>query len=146
MNLDVALLVLRLLGAALLLAFLGFIVWLIYQDMRLTAAQLANRQREHGRLRIIASESQPELVARDFPLLVVTSIGRAPHNSIVLDDGYTSSEHALISLRGRQWWLEDLGSRNGTLLNTVTLDSPAVLSAGDLITVGDTQLKIELVV
>jgi hypothetical protein len=144
MSLDVVLLLLRLLGAGLLLAFLGGIVWLIYQDMQVTAAQLDNRQRRHGELRVIASDSLPDLVGREFPLLVVTSIGRAPHNNIVLDDNYASSEHALINLRGRQWWLEDLGSRNGTLLNGTKLEGAAVLSAGDLIAVGDTQLKLEL--
>jgi len=37
-----------------------------------------------------------------------------------------------------------LGSRNGTLLNGVKLEAAAVLSSGDLIAIGDTQLKIEL--
>jgi len=144
MSLDVVLLIFRLLSALLLLLFLGVIGWLIFRDMQVTAAQLASRQRPHGTLRVIASESLPELNGHQFPLLLVTSIGRAPHNSIVLDDSYASSEHALISLRGRQWWLEDLGSRNGTLLNGMKLEGAAVLSSGDLIAIGDTQLKLEL--
>jgi pSer/pThr/pTyr-binding forkhead associated (FHA) protein len=120
------------------------IVWFIYQDMQATAAQLINRQRQRGVLRVIASDAQPELVGREFPLLLVTSIGRAAHSAIVLDDGYASSEHALVSLRGRQWQLEDLGSRNGTLLNGVKLEGAAVVSSGDVIAIGDTQLKLTL--
>nr|MBP6804905.1 FHA domain-containing protein [Chloroflexota bacterium] len=41
-------------------------------------------------------------------------------------------------------WLEDLGSRNGTLLNGAPLVETAVISAGDVITIGGTDLKVEL--
>jgi pSer/pThr/pTyr-binding forkhead associated (FHA) protein len=46
-------------------------------------------------------------------------------------------------LRGQQWWLEDLNSRNGTLLNDVPLHEATVVSPGDIITIGSTHLKIE---
>ena len=62
---------------------------------------------------------------------------------MVLNNGYASGEHALLSWRGGQWWLEDLGSRNGTLLNEAPLTDTAVVSAGDVISVGGTQLKLE---
>jgi hypothetical protein len=138
------LLLLRLLSAALLLAFLGTIAWLIYHDMKITAAELSDRQRQYGYLRVIGNESDAPPVGTLFPLLPMTSIGRAPSNTIVLDHGYTSAEHALLTRRGRQWWLEDLGSRNGTLLNESPLEEAAVVSAGDTITIGDVKLKIEL--
>ncbi|MCI0399386.1 MAG: FHA domain-containing protein, partial [Chloroflexi bacterium] len=114
MDPALTLFILRLASAALLLLFLATIGWLIYKDMRLTAAELAARQRQHGALRVLADGAAPES-SETFPLLPVTSIGRAPGNTLVLDDSYASNEHALISLRGNQWWLEDLGSRNGTL-------------------------------
>ena len=53
----------------------------------------------------------------EFPLLAITSLGRAPTNTATLPDETTSLEHALIHLREGQWWLEDLDSRNGTRLN-----------------------------
>jgi pSer/pThr/pTyr-binding forkhead associated (FHA) protein len=74
----------------------------------------------------------------------ITSIGRAASNNIVLPDGFASAEHALITRRQGQWWLEDQGSRNGTLLNDVVLEGTAVISSGDLIAVGGTILKLEL--
>jgi pSer/pThr/pTyr-binding forkhead associated (FHA) protein len=71
-------------------------------------------------------------------------IGRASSNTVVVEDDYVSSEHALLSLRGSQWWLEDLNSRNGTLLNDIALDSPAVVTVGDVVTIGNTRFKLEL--
>jgi pSer/pThr/pTyr-binding forkhead associated (FHA) protein len=50
----------------------------------------------------------------------------------------------LLTLREGQWWLEDQGSRNGTLLNGTRIAGPTVVSAGDVIGVGRTQLKLEL--
>jgi hypothetical protein len=142
-SLEYLLLILRLLSAALLLAFLALIAWLIYQDLRVTAALLSDRQRHHGYLRILAAASPLLQAGARYPLRAVTTIGRAPSNTIVIDDHYASAEHALISLRGRHWWLEDLGSRNGTLLNDAPLDGAAVISAGDIITIGDAHFKIE---
>jgi pSer/pThr/pTyr-binding forkhead associated (FHA) protein len=49
----------------------------------------------------------------------------------------------LLSLRGSQWWLEDLNSRNGTLLNDSPLETPTVVTMGDVVTIGNTQFKLE---
>jgi hypothetical protein len=140
MNPAIILLILRFISAALLLAFLGVIVWLTYRDIRLMASAVSDPEQQHGLLRVLA-EGQPN--GQTYPLLPVTSIGRAASNNIVLDDGYISSQHALLTLRGRQWWLEDLGSRNGTLLNGAPLSDATVVRPGDIITVGNIQIKIE---
>jgi putative membrane protein len=86
----------------------------------------------------------PGFTIDGFPLLPITTIGRASSNTIVLDNGYVSTEHVLITRRGDQWWLEDMGSRNGTLLNGVELGESAVISVGDVIGIGQTQFKVEL--
>lgn len=140
---DIVLLLLRLLSAALLLLFLATIAWLVYQDMRTVRLALADRKRNYGTLRVIAADGDRRLPEREFPLSPVTSIGRAPSNTVVLEDDYVSSEHALLMLRGQQWWLEDLNSRNGTLLNGSALSEATVISPGDVITIGNTTLKIE---
>jgi hypothetical protein len=135
---------LRLLSALLLLGFIGLIFWLIYQDMRTTARVLASQERPFGYLRVIANDgSQPALDTR-FPLYPLTRIGRANSCTIVLDSSFVSNEHAVITRRGEQWWLEDAGSRNGTLLNEVGLDEAAVITVGDVISIGELQLKVEL--
>lgn len=144
MNFDMLLLLLRLLSAGLLLAFLGTISWLIYRDLHTTAQALSRQTQVQGYLFVVASDTGTPPVGTRLPLLSVTSIGRSPRNTIVLNSEYASGEHALLTWRGSQWWLEDLSSRNGTLLNEVALHKTAVVSAGDIISIGDTQLKLEL--
>ena len=75
---------------------------------------------------------------------LVTSIGRLPSNTITISDTYASSQHALVSWKEEQWWLEDRGSRNGTLLNETRIVDPTVVSAGDVIGIGHTKLRLEL--
>lgn len=144
MSLEIILFLLRLLSAGLLLAFLGLFAWLIYKDLQVTTAVLHQKQQTVGHLHVIANEAEKPAVGVLFPLRPVTSIGRAQSSTIVIDDGYVSQDHALLTERAGQWWLEDLGSRNGTLLNGVSLVETAVVSSGDIITIGGVELKIEL--
>ncbi len=112
--------------------------------MQLAARAVPETQRSYGSLRVIASESGNLTEGSAFPLSPVMGIGRAASNTVVLDDDYVSSEHALLSLRGSQWWLEDLNSRNGTQLNDIPLNAPAVVTMGDVLTIGNTRFKLEL--
>jgi len=144
MSFAVLLLILRLVGAAMLLAFLGTIAWLIYQDMRVTAQSISQQSRQQGVLRVLTLNGVVPTDELYFPLMPVTTLGRASTNTIVLEDTYASGEHALITRRDGQWWVEDLGSRNGTHLNEVPLTETAVITTGDIIAIGETRLKIEL--
>ncbi|MDX1662746.1 MAG: FHA domain-containing protein [Candidatus Promineifilaceae bacterium] len=143
MDPAVILLLLRLVGAALLLAFLGTILFLIYIDLRATRLILDRRDDRRGVLRVLP-ESTGARPGAVYPLLPLTSIGRASVNTVVVDDAFVSGEHALLMQRGRQWWVEDLNSRNGTRLNNLILDGATVVSSGDVITVGSTHLKVEI--
>lgn len=140
---SLVLFILRVLLALLIYAFLGSILYLLWQDIRRAAAEAKAREGLRGRLITVSSQLSAPKIGDTFPLLPVTSIGRAPSNTITLVDETTSLEHVLISLRGGRWWLEDLGSRNGTLLNGVLVTTPTVISAGDLIALGQTQFKLE---
>ena len=135
--------ILRLLSAALLLAFVGTIGWFIYRDIQLATRSLPEAQKSYGTLRVIATQSTNLSEGSTFPILPVTGIGRALSNTIVVEDDYVSSEHALLSLRGSQWWLEDLNSRNGTLLNEIPLETATVVTMGDVMTIGNTRFKLE---
>jgi pSer/pThr/pTyr-binding forkhead associated (FHA) protein len=93
---------------------------------------------------VVAAEEVPVEVGAVFPLLPITSFGRAPANTVHLPDSFASSHHALLTLRTGRWWLEDRGSRNGTTLNGQLVESSTVVSAGDLIGVGRVEFKVEL--
>jgi pSer/pThr/pTyr-binding forkhead associated (FHA) protein len=81
---------------------------------------------------------------KPYPLLALTSLGRSPTNTIPIEDTFASSEHALVAMRSGQWWLEDRKSRNGTTLNEVPINHPAVITDGDIIGIGNSRFRIEL--
>mgnify|MGYP001547975069 FL=1 len=143
MNGAAILFLLRILSAIILLSFLSAIAWLVYQDLRRTASNTLEKLQTQGHLRVLASDSKSAAEGTIFPLLPVTRIGRAEYNTIVLEDAFVSAEHALLTRREKQWWLEDLKSRNGTLLNDLPVYEATVISAGDVITIGSVRLKIE---
>lgn len=68
---------------------------------------------------------------------VVSRMGRAVENEIVILDKRSSREHALIRREGRKSILEDMGSTNGTYLNGERLQQAVQLRDGDQIRVGD---------
>ena len=70
-------------------------------------------------------------------------IGRADDSTLVLTDDFASSRHARLTNRGGQWYVEDLGSTNGTYLNGEPLRGPQPLHAGDRIRIGDSLFTFE---
>jgi pSer/pThr/pTyr-binding forkhead associated (FHA) protein len=69
-------------------------------------------------------------------------IGRADACQIKLPDTYVSSFHARIYRHDGGWYVEDLGSTNGTYLNQKRVTSPAELRAGDRVKIGKTTLEV----
>jgi hypothetical protein len=72
----------------------------------------------------------------------LTRLGRSGRNTIVLDDSYVSSEHAVIAYREGQWWLSDRNSTNGTFLNDRPVREEVALKPGDVIGIGEIRLRI----
>ena len=70
------------------------------------------------------------------------TVGRAPECELRLDDTYASSQHARIFGKNGSWYVEDLGSTNGTFVNEQKLAAPAMLQPGDRIRVGGTVLEL----
>ena len=140
---DVLLLVLRILLALILYGFLAAVLWMLWRDLRGGATE-REPTRPTGRLVVLRAGDDAVPVGTTFPLQPVTSIGRSPSSSISIPDTFASAQHALLAMRDGQWWVEDQDSRNGTTLNGTRIDGPTVVSAGDVIGVGYTQLKLEL--
>ena len=66
-------------------------------------------------------------------------IGRADDSTLVLTDDFASSRHARLTNRNGQWYVEDLGSTNGTYLNEELLSGPQPLHPGDRVRIGDSE-------
>jgi pSer/pThr/pTyr-binding forkhead associated (FHA) protein len=71
------------------------------------------------------------------------TLGRAPDNDVVVGDPATSGHHGRIDVRGGAFWISDLGSTNGTLVNSEPVIEKE-LSDGDLISVGQSTIRFTL--
>jgi pSer/pThr/pTyr-binding forkhead associated (FHA) protein len=140
---DILLLALRILLALLLYAFLAAVLLTLWRDLR-EATTDREPVRRGGQLVVLETTGETLAAGRTFPLQSVTSIGRSPNNTVPIPDTYASAQHALLTWREGQWWLEDQDSRNGTLLNGTRINGPTVISAGDVIGIGGVQLRLEL--
>ncbi|HLY24908.1 MAG TPA: FHA domain-containing protein [Aggregatilineales bacterium] len=141
---DVILFALRVAAALLLMAFVGAVLVMLWRDFQAVSQEIDTRTRRRGRLVVLHSTDGINLPGKSFPLLPLTTLGRSPSNTVHLDDVFASAEHAMLTLRSGQWWLEDRGSSNGTRLNGYRVEEPIVLSAGDVIGIGQIELKLEL--
>src|SRR5436853_4741055 len=66
------------------------------------------------------------------------TIGRSPKNVLILDSQKVSRRHAVINVQNiGEFWLIDLGSSNGTFLNSRRLQQPVRLSDHDQVVIGD---------
>jgi pSer/pThr/pTyr-binding forkhead associated (FHA) protein len=144
MSAAFVLLLLRLLLAVLLYAFLAALFWMLWRDIRAAAKVTHARTKRLGHLVVLESSLTGLQPGATFPLWPVSSLGRAPTNTAPLPDETASLEHALLHLREGQWWLEDLDSRNGTRLNDAPILQPTPVMPGDVIGVGQTKLRIEI--
>ena len=71
------------------------------------------------------------------------TFGRAPDNTIIINDDFASSHHARISAKNGAWMLEDLGSTNGTIVDGSRMTGPIRLAIGTRITIGHTTLETQ---
>jgi pSer/pThr/pTyr-binding forkhead associated (FHA) protein len=81
--------------------------------------------------------------ARAFKLTGPIQIGRADACHLRLPDTYVSQFHARIYPQDGAWFVEDLGSTNGTFLNQRKVTSPAEVRAGDRVRIGTTTLELK---
>ena len=79
-----------------------------------------------------------------FDLFGGISLGRSADADIRLDDRYASGIHARVFNRSGAYYVEDMNSTNGTLLNSRELHGEAELSPGDVIRIGDTEFRVEV--
>ena len=136
----IILLVLRVLLAALLYAFLGWAIYIIWQDLKRQGELLVSRQpppltltTELDSLALIRHYSCPEII-----------LGRETVCDFPISDQTVSSQHARLSYHQNQWWLEDMTSTNGTFLNGNSVTSPVVVTHGDELRLGQVGVRITI--
>jgi hypothetical protein len=144
-SVDIILFVLRIASGLILVGMLVVLFIVLWRDYRTAAAQATVSRRTYGQLEpLLQIDDMYTPTGETFPLRPLTSMGRSPTNSIVIDDNFASSEHAQISLKDGRWWLEDRNSRNGTLLNNEPITSAIIITDGDIISIGNTHFKLIL--
>jgi len=142
---DVILFLLRLISGGLLLAILIALFVVIWREYHSAVKDAELERRVYGRLVLLRTVDAIEVATGEiYPLLPLTSLGRAPTNTVRINDTFASSEHAMVAFRSGQWWLEDRKSRNGTTLNDMPVNQPIVVTDGDLIGIGQLKFRIEL--
>ena len=123
----------------LIYVFLFMVARALWQDLR---AGVSGAGRPLGRLVVIAAQEGRPAPGTSLPLDAINSIGRDVNNSIVIDDSFVSADHALLTFRGRAWYIEDRGSTNGTYLNGQRVDGRASVKPGDTIGIGRVDLLV----
>lgn len=121
----------------------------VVQALRTLRAELASGlrtaegvDREGTLLEVVNCDGVPGLSGRLYPLDSQNSIGRDPNNTVAIPDARVSLKHARLLWRGGGWWIEDLGSTNGTLLNGQAVTGAARVSSADVVQVGPASLKL----
>ncbi|MBO0713902.1 MAG: FHA domain-containing protein [Acidimicrobiales bacterium] len=95
---------------------------------------------QHLRLSVL---EPPELRGRSFDVADELVVGRSSGCGVsVPEDNFVSNHHARFFTRENKLWIEDLGSTNGTYLNTHRLAQPAPVRNGDRLQVGRTVFEV----
>jgi FHA domain len=131
---------LRFLFLGLLYLFLFAVVRILVRDLRAAAREPGT---ELGRLHVLTSPAGEPPPGAAFGLDAVTTIGRDVNNAIVVEDPFASAEHAVLTFRGRTWYIEDLSSTNGTYVNGSRIDGLAPIGFGDEIQIGQVRVRLE---
>lgn len=153
---DEALLVLKALFLVLLYLFIWRIVRSASKDVRLPQESFILRPGESdgvalsqkqplqtGRLVVLKSPAIPEGTTFDLDASALT-IGRGGQNDVPIEeDEFASARHARFEPRRDGVWVQDRGSTNGTYVNGAQLDRPRRLAEGDVVRVGETDLRYE---
>ncbi len=140
--------------------FLALLYFFVYRALRSVALDVRSaaassrrrdtaparpREREPSRGKppralVVTDERNPK--GRSYRLDGTLQIGRSDSCDITLQDTYASSFHARVFSRDGEWYVEDLGSTNGTYLNQRRVTSPSELHAGDRVKIGKTVLEL----
>ena len=95
--------------------------------------------------RLVVVHSEVLTVGEEFPLdSTALTVGRGGQNDVSIEgDEFASARHVRVEPRRDGVWVSDVGSTNGTFVNGVRIDRPRKLVQGDVVRVGETELRFE---
>jgi pSer/pThr/pTyr-binding forkhead associated (FHA) protein len=150
---DTVLLVLKIAFLVLLYLFIWRIVRTAGRDLRLPQESFILRPALAGGAigqainpgRLVVVHSQVLTAGEEFDLdSNPLTVGRGTQNDVSIDgDEFASARHVRVEPRRDGVWVSDVGSTNGTYVNGVRIDRPRKLVQGDVVRVGETELRFE---
>jgi FHA domain len=137
---------------AVLYLFLLWVTRMALRDLRGTASpgietgyhEVTHGERAATEAFLVVEEGGGLAPGEHYDLFGGLSLGRSPDADIRLADRYASGIHARLFSRSGTYFVEDMNSTNGTLLNSQELHGEAELNSGDRIRIGDTEFRFEV--
>ena len=153
-RLEEVLLALKIAFLVLLYLMIWRIVRTVSRDMRVQPAQESFIMASVAGGVPVAVSTGGRLVVLESPVLdegdeysvdsAPLTVGRGGQNDVAIDgDEFASARHVRFEPRRDGVWVQDLGSTNGTLVNGVRIDGARRLEPGDVVRVGETDLRFE---
>jgi pSer/pThr/pTyr-binding forkhead associated (FHA) protein len=150
---ETVLLLLKIAFLVLLYLFIWRIVRTAGRDLRLPQESFILRPALAGGAigqainpgRLVVVQSQVLKIGEEFGLDAnPLTVGRGAQNDVSIDgDEFASARHVRVEPRRDGVWVSDVGSTNGTYVNGVRIDRPRKLVQGDVVRVGETELRFE---
>ena len=132
---DFVLLIARLLFVALLYLFL-------FAIMRTGIGMVKGSRKKDRAWKLVVEKGPKELRGVNIAVNGPVIVGRSPGADIVIGAGFVSGRHARFQLMGQNLFVEDLGSKNGTAVNSQLIAAPTALKDKDVVNVGDVAIRI----
>jgi pSer/pThr/pTyr-binding forkhead associated (FHA) protein len=116
---------------------------MVRRGLALRGTLLPSRQRQRGRAARYLVVTDGSLAGARITLSgQPVLIGRADDSTLVLTDDYASTRHARLSQRGFEWYVEDLGSTNGTYLDRAKVTTAVRVPIGTPVRIGKTAIEL----
>lgn len=131
-------LLLRILIASSLFAFVGWVIWIMYADLKLHSQNIAKRMPTAIVFTTVSDRGQQVFQFREPEFI----LGRDPSCKFHFPDSTLSAKHARFTFHHRQWWVEDLKSTNGTYIRNDPVTTGIVLTNGDSLRCGSVSFMI----
>ncbi|MFC2025800.1 FHA domain-containing protein [Chloroflexota bacterium] len=134
------LLTLRILLAIIFYIFLGWALFTLWQDLKKQSKTLTLPKIPTLTLKVQMDNIDKVISFSTSDVI----IGRNPVSNFYIEDQTISAQHARLSYHHKQWWAEDLKSKNGTFLNQEPVLEDQIITTGDRLRCGGLTIEIRI--